>query len=106
MALTPCRKNPGAIFHQDATLQTELDAAAPGNLLRPGGTCTQRLTSSPAVSTPSDFSRLVGPLPLIGGHVAPPVDVPLLGNVKVIEPKESDTYFPCELTWLSGHELW
>ena len=96
--------NARAIFHQYATLQTEADAAAPGNLLRPGGMCTQRLTNSPVVSTQSAFSRLVGQFAL-GGHVAPPVDVSLSGNVKIIEPKEFDTRESCKMTWSSGEEL-
>ena len=52
--------NAAAIFHRYATLQTEAEAAAPGNLLRPGGMGTQRLTNRAVVSTQPAISRLPG----------------------------------------------
>lgn len=68
------------IFHQYATLEWEADNG--GYLLRPGGTCTQRLANSAPVSVGTKRrSEAVGLVP----------DVSLSPNVTVIPPVAFDT---------------
>ena len=81
------------IFHQYATIQTEQRNA--GNLLVPGGTCTQRLTNSAPVSQTSSKRWLPQKRVVLG----PKPDVSLAPGIKVIPPKDFDTSKDCKHTW-------
>ncbi|KAL9614047.1 MAG: hypothetical protein Q9167_001462 [Letrouitia subvulpina] len=80
------------IFHQYATVQTEQRNA--GNLLVPGGTCTQRLTNSAPVSQTSKKRDLEGRFAL-----GPKPNVALAPHLEVIPPKEFNTEKDCKHKW-------
>ena len=109
-------KNGGAIFHQYATLQTEADAADPGNILKPGGKCTRRLENSTPVqqggptevgvgAAVSAVAGLVSGVPppssriMRRGQAAPMPDVSLADHIKVIPAVKFDTKAQCKHTW-------
>lgn len=84
-----------ATFHQYATLQTEADAAAPGNILLPGGQCTHRLDNSPPVAqSGAPASRIKGRTQTPAGP-----DVSLPNNIEVIPPTDFDTKEHCKHSW-------
>ncbi len=88
-------KNSGKTFHQYATLQTEADRAAPGNILKPGGKCTHRLeNSAPVAQSGAPSSRIKG-----RDQSAGMPDVSLPGHLEVIAPVEFDTKEHCKHTW-------
>ena len=81
------------IFHQFATLQTSQREA--GDLLVPGRTCTERLTSSAPVPQAEGSMRWVGKQVVLASKP----DIALAAGIKVIPDREFSTEAKCQLHW-------